>query len=87
MTLWDNPVTWLKAPQDLMRKVLQHHAWKEAVPCKQDVVSVIGVQPRREDWEGLAALTEGRLEAEAAQTRGCGGHTRLSAIAMVHINV
>ena len=36
------------------------------VPCKQDVFSIISIQPGRKDWEGLAALAEGRLEAEAA---------------------
>ena len=36
------------------------------VPCKQDVFSIIRIQPGGKDWEGLAAFTEGRLEAEAA---------------------
>ena len=70
-----------------MCKMLPHHAWDEAVPCKQDVVTVISVQPRREDRESLAALTERCLEAKAAQAGGCGCHTRLSAVAMVHIKV
>lgn len=59
----------------------------EKVPCKQDVFSIIRIQPGGKDWEGLAAFTEGRLEAEAAQTGSCCPHTGFSTITMVHIEV
>ena len=57
------------------------------VPCKQDVVGIIGVQPWRVDREGLAALTVRRLEAKATQAGSSGCHTGLCAVAVVHIKV
>lgn len=58
-----------------------------SLPCKEDVVSIISVQPRGVDWEGLAAFTEGCLEAELAQAWCSVFDACLSAIAMMHIKV
>lgn len=56
-------------------------------PGKQDVLSVISVKPRGESGEGLTALAEGSLEAELTQAGCSGGHTCLSAVAMMYIKV
>lgn len=56
-------------------------------PGKQDVFSIVGVKPRGESGEGLAALAERGLEAELTQAGGSGCHTCLGAVAMMYIKV
>ncbi|KAA6419059.1 MAG: hypothetical protein FRX49_11022 [Trebouxia sp. A1-2] len=84
--------TWICG--ELLVDTLAMSSMKEAclsalmhTPGKQDVFSIVGVKPRGESGEGLAALAERGLEAELTQAGGSGCHTCLGAVAMMYIKV